>query len=117
MEINELVYQAHLNAVLHGFHDIPREFGTLIALIHSELSEALEADRHNKRADLTAFQKGIPYDISFETYMKDTIEDELADAVIRIADLCGLYGIDLDAHIQAKMFYNKSRESLHGKQY
>ena len=41
MEINEMVKKAHENAVNHGFWNPPLDFGTAIALIHSELSEAL----------------------------------------------------------------------------
>lgn len=40
---------------------------------------------------------------------------ELADAVIRIADLCGHLGIDLDAVIEEKMAYNADRPYKHGK--
>lgn len=42
MEIKTLVTKAHENAVKHGFWEPPLPFGTAIALIHSELSEALE---------------------------------------------------------------------------
>ena len=45
MNITELVGRAHDNAVKHGFWDPPLDFGTAIALIHSELSEALEEER------------------------------------------------------------------------
>lgn len=45
MNITELVGRAHDNAVKHGFWDPPLNFGTAIALIHSELSEALEEER------------------------------------------------------------------------
>lgn len=39
---------------------------------------------------------------------------ELADAVIRIADLCGHLGIDLEAAIDLKMAYNETRRSSTG---
>lgn len=42
------------------------------------------------------------------------VPSELADVVIRIADMCGLYGIDLEAAIIEKMAYNKSRPYRHG---
>lgn len=45
MNITELVGRAHDNAAKHGFWDPPLNFGTAIALIHSELSEALEEER------------------------------------------------------------------------
>ena len=40
---------------------------------------------------------------------------ELADAIIRICDTCGQYGIDLDRAIRLKMEYNKTRPYKHGK--
>lgn len=46
-----------------------------------------------------------------------SVEFEIADAVIRIADLCGNLGIDLEAHVAAKMEYNKYRPHKHGKAY
>ncbi len=106
MTIRELVSRAHENAARHGFWDGPLEFGTAIALIHSELSEALEEHR-----------KGD----GFLSYVKDGkpegIAAELADAVIRIADLCGALGIDLEEVIAEKMKYNEGRPYRHGKKY
>lgn len=60
MEIKTLVAKAHENAVKHGFWEPPLSFGTAIALIHSELSEALEEER-NGNPDVCLFcgrQKG-----------------------------------------------------------
>lgn len=135
MTINELVKKAHENAACHGFWDDPLDFGTAIALIHSELSEALEEHRngnpmiyypHSKCGECGgrcipdaandcpdspetcgAYQKGKPEGIAVE----------LSDAVIRIADLCGYMGIDLESVISEKMKYNESRPYLHGKKY
>jgi NTP pyrophosphatase (non-canonical NTP hydrolase) len=83
----------------------------------SELSEALEADRKGRVANLDKFDQGIAHGDIFETYIKDTFEDELADTVIRILDLCGARGIDLERHINLKLKYNRSRERMHGKAY
>lgn len=105
MTINELVSRAHENAVRHGFWDKPPEFGTAIALIHSELSEALEEHREGKNAYYVENGKPEGYAV------------ELADAVIRIADLCGYMGIDLESVISEKMKYNESRPYRHGKNY
>ena len=54
---------------------------------------------------------------NFRELIKDSLEDELADAVIRIADMCGYLGIDLEKHIELKMKYNATREYKHGKRY
>lgn len=47
----------------------------------------------------------------------ETFEFELADTIIRILDLCGAKGIDIEKHIELKMKYNESREKMHGKKY
>lgn len=67
--------------------------GTILALIHSEVSEALEAVRHEDRPNF---------------------EEELADVVIRVLDLAGGLGIDLDAAVAAKLARNRERGYRHG---
>ena len=67
-----------------------------LVLIHSEVSEAMEAARKNLMDDKLTHRKGI--------------EVELADAVIRILDLCGALELDLAGAIQEKLSYNTKRE-------
>jgi NTP pyrophosphatase (non-canonical NTP hydrolase) len=67
-----------------------------LCLIHSEISEAMEGHRKNKMDDHLPHRKSI--------------EVELADAVIRIADLAGALGLDLGGAIAEKMRYNSVRE-------
>jgi NTP pyrophosphatase (non-canonical NTP hydrolase) len=93
MKINNLCNAAFETAKSKGWHDEPREVGTLLALIHSEVSEALESDR-----------KGD----------SENFAEELADVCIRIFDLCGSKGIDLEAAIYKKMERNKGRSYKHG---
>lgn len=131
MELKKLAKEIHQNAKEKGFWDEKREIGTLLMLIVSELSEALEADRKNIHANLNKFvgfsnmgfgkdyqtyliEDAIP---SFEMNLKDTFEDEIADTIIRILDMCEGLGIDIETHIKLKMEYNKTREKKHGKNY
>ena len=125
--LNDAAQQIHAAARNKGFWDNERETGTLLMLCVSELSEALEADRKDRychmdedlKEDLHDPENNSPnYCIThFESFVKDTFEDELADTVIRILDLCGARGIDLEWHINQKMKYNATRERMHGKNY
>ncbi|MCC8157263.1 MAG: hypothetical protein LIO54_08310 [Oscillospiraceae bacterium] len=105
VEVKNLVKDAHETAVNHGWWDKEPDFGTLIALCHSELSEALEEYRKGfKPTEAYIGEKGNP----------KGIPSELADVCIRIFDMCGYYGIDLEAAIVEKMAYNKTRTYRHG---
>ena len=102
-----------------GFWDKEREIGTLLMLVTSELAEALEADRKGKYAGKIAAadidEEEFPQ--WFEQNVKDTFEDEMADTVIRILDICGAMDIDLEWHINQKLKYNRTREHKHSKAY
>ena len=105
MSLNELRNKAYRNAVTHGFHDKELSNEHCFCLIISELMEAMEADRKGKHADRESFKSSYedeePHDdvnfkYCFEKYIKDTISDELSEAVIRLLDLAGLRGISLE---------------------
>jgi NTP pyrophosphatase (non-canonical NTP hydrolase) len=119
--LNKLRDEIHEYAINKGFWDNQRETGTLLMLCVSELAEAMEADRKDRYADLELIEKDkedfIDFKWSFENSIKDTFEDELADTIIRILDLCGAKGIDIEKHIELKMKYNATRERMHGKKY
>lgn len=101
-----------------GFWDNPRNVGELLMLVTSELGEAMEAHRKGKFANGHLMADSYAdWKEWFENHYKDTFEDEIADAVIRLLDLSAGLGIDLEKHINEKVKYNKLRERLHGKQY
>ena len=86
----------HERAVAKGFWDEPHLRSHYFVLADGELSEAVEADRIGRWAKLTPEQieelrglEGAAYAQAFLRLVKDAVEDELADAVIRLADLYG----------------------------
>jgi NTP pyrophosphatase (non-canonical NTP hydrolase) len=117
IELNGMAAVIHNETVLKGFWDNTREMGTLLMLVVSELSEALEADRKGKHVQVTDEVKDITDNLWFEAYIKDTFEDEMADVIIRILDICAVYNIDIEWHIKRKFAYNQHREKMHGKKY
>jgi NTP pyrophosphatase (non-canonical NTP hydrolase) len=123
--LNELAQQIHQAARDKGFWDKDRNIGELLMLIVSELSEALEADRSKRIARFNDYMQSYrgrnDYDpqkiAGFELHIKDSFEDEMADALIRILDLCAAKDIDIDWHVRAKLRYNETRPHKHGKAY
>lgn len=125
MTITELVKESYDITEEKGFHQEPINIGEKLMLIVSELSEALEAHR-SRRLIAKEHQRLLEFYIDdittvgnkeFEIFIKDSFEDELADVIIRIGDLCGLLDIDLESHVKAKLKYNQSRPHKHDKRY
>ena len=94
--INRLSQDFHRRAVDKGFWDRPHAIGNYLMLAFGELHEAIEADRLGKWAKLTPEQveylrnlEGEEFVKEFLQLVKDTVEDEMADAVIRMLDLLG----------------------------
>ena|SRR5690606_4950525 len=94
--VNELVRLCHGLAVDAGWHGKPREIGTDLMLIVSEVSEAMEGARKDLMDDHLTNRK--------------MFEVELADAVIRIFDTAGKYNIDLGGALVEKLKYNQHRK-------
>jgi len=134
MTIKKLCKQAHKIAIEKGFwtdtskHEvyhkkgiptskICRNLSELLMLVVTEISEACEALRNNKRQSTQKYEyrNGKQVKIAKKKWFKDTFEDELADAVIRICDLAESEGVDLEWQIRKKMEYNKKRSTKHNK--
>ena len=108
MTIADMQQRAWQNSESHGFHEEPVDFSTRLMLIVSELAEAQEEERSGRPFTETYFsEKGAP----------KGIPSELADVIIRVGDLAGVYGIDLEAAVRDKMAYNETRPHKHGKAY
>ena len=115
MNLAELQREAHAIAQDHGWWDEERSFGDCIALVHSELSEALEAYREHgltpwkNHTYSDGFKDGVP------DYMEgkpEGVPSELADVVIRVADMAEWHGVDLAARIASLSLLSRPSEGL-----
>ena len=92
--LNELAKHCHSIAKEKGFWDKERNIGEALMLVVTEIAEAMEGYRHQDDANF---------------------KEELADAFIRLLDLCGGLGIDIEHEIEKKSKINKNRPYKHGK--
>lgn len=111
MSIIQMMARIHQQNKEMGWWDNPREMGTLLCLVHSEISEAMEGERKNLMDD------HLPH--------RSMLEVELADAMIRIMDIAASRGLDLAGAIVEKVDYNRkradhqpgARAEAHGKKF
>lgn len=119
MRIKDLVTEATETAASKGWHNNPVHIPESLCLIHSEVSEALEAHRVGLdttvlRLQCDCYPEPPHYICGCTTYKPEGLPSELADVVIRVAHLCGRLGIDLEKELRIKMDYNKTRSYRHG---
>lgn len=119
--LNALAADIHANAVEHGWWDEPRTLGDIVALCHSELSEALEAYRDGEElvhgcCGHCDYQEKCDHPApAGETGCKpEGVAVEMIDCIIRILDWCGKMGVDVDGVLRMKHAYNKTRPYRHG---
>ena len=124
--LNEWVAKIHDNAVKHGWWDEERSFGDIIALCHSELSEALEEYRNNRPMMYTCCEIGDvcdnaecdidaadAYNCTYNERKPEGIAVEMIDCLIRILDWCGKENIDVESVLAWKHEYNITRPYRH----
>lgn len=110
MNLNELRDEAYSIAKANGWHEQEHSDEHWLMLIITEIAEAVQADRKGHHADAASFNeyqtyygsflpseetREIRFKEDFEAYIKNTVEDELSDVVIRCLDLAGLRKVEL----------------------
>ena len=120
LELNEFAKEIHDNAREHGWWEEERKFPEIVALCHSELSEALEEYRDGKpNVYVNVSLEYLPVEERVLPRLlvgqkPEGMAVEMADCIIRILDWCGKEGIDIEAILKAKHEYNKTRSYKHG---
>lgn len=129
INLNALRDRAYKIACEHGFHDEELSDEHLLMLVVTELAEAIEADRKGRKfKSIISFEQEFNrysalvdettrFKCAFERYVKDTVEDELADAAIRLLDLYGLREIDLDEDVFEEATIQSYAETYRDKSF
>lgn len=118
--LRALQEEIHENNVAHGWTTLGRTFGDHLALIHSELSEALGEFRNGYRTDEVHYRTAdgrvtdSPRTEDGTLNKPEGVPAELADVVIRVFGTAGELGIDLADAILCKLEFNTTRDRFHG---
>ena len=126
-DFNLLAKKAYENAKAKGFNDKTHTDAHYLMLVACELAEAVEADREGRRSGRRTYnfllqEYGEPLERHlFDMHIKDTVEDELADAVIRLLDYVGVKGYDIPENYitseQIKAEVEENKEWLINKSF
>lgn len=103
MDLTKLSKAVFETAKTHGWHDEELPDETYLMLIITEISEAVQADRKDRHTDIDLFKAllgtyaddDVVFKYEFETHVKNSVEDELCDVIIRCLDLAALRGISM----------------------
>lgn len=126
MNLSELIARAYTNACKKGWHEEKYRVYHYLMLVVTELSEAVNADRIGKYAQRVMFEKNFDtpqsdpeahWKFCFETFIKDSVEDELADAVIRLLDFAGLCKLSIDTTCFTEEQYLDLSKDLKGHSF
>jgi NTP pyrophosphatase (non-canonical NTP hydrolase) len=112
--LSNFVAASYKIACDHGFHDEEKPMEHWLMLVITEVSEIVEADRKGKHAQVAMFKRECVtpqpeenkmkhWAYCFECFIKDTVEDEMADACIRLFDLAGMMGWKIDVGQSKKL--------------
>lgn len=120
MNLTEMSRRVYADNRAKGFHDGKLDVARFLVLVITELSEAVEADRKGKHSNKEGFElakKDFPWQDSpatlehfFNAHLKGTVEEELADSVIRLLDLAG--AIASEVVIPDFPYSSKTKEQL-----
>lgn len=118
--MNEIARKIHENAKEHGWWEDERGLPEIIALCHSELSEALE--EYRKGRPMAYVWRPTDYPGYYEEDVAkwrpgekpEGIAVEMIDCIIRILDYLAHAGVDVDELLKRKMDYNETRPYRHG---
>ena len=103
-KLNALKERAHKTAVAHGFHEEEKPDAFYLGLIMSEMGKAISADQKGWHADMESFEELLanehPFSNAFFLYINDSVEDDIANTVIRLLDFAGIKEYELRIEVR-----------------